>query len=78
MQVEMEIHDILKGDEPPEDGSYLVFTHDPDDQIELHSMYWRSEKRAWSSSKKADNLLVPVEYWGRYWTPNFLTKVVSI
>ena len=78
MQVEMEIHDIIKGDEPPEDGYYLVFRQDPDGQSALTPLYWHSDKRAWGVTKDADGLLVPVEYWGRYWTPNFLNKVVGI
>ena len=68
MQVEMEIHDIIKGDEPPEDGYYLVFRMDVDGQVGLEPLYWKSDVKAWSVAK----------YWGRYWTPNFLNKVVRI
>lgn len=78
MQVEMEIHDIIKGDEPPEDGYYLVFRQDVDGQVGLEPLYWKSDVKAWSVAKSEYEVLEPAKYWGRYWTPNFLNKVVRI
>lgn len=74
MQVEIIVHDIIKGEEPLEDGYYLVFTRYTDAQIGLEPMYWHADKRAWTSAKDVDNFLLPASYWGRFWAYNFLNK----
>jgi len=75
MQVDMEIHDIIKGDEPQENGYYLMFRQDVDGLIGIEPMYWDTETKAWSMAKEADGFLLPTSYWGRYWTENFLKAV---
>lgn len=78
MQVEITIHDIMKGDEPPKEGYYLMISHGIDEQISLHNLYWHADKKAWSSAKDSDNLLLPADYWGRYWSENFMNGMVEI
>ena len=51
---------------------------DVDGQVGLEPLYWKSDVKAWSVAKSEYEVLEPAKYWGRYWTPNFLNKVVGL
>lgn len=65
-EVTLKIHNILDGDEPPEDGYYLVVIT-PDDEPGMIPYYWLSEKHAWKLGENEETLLMPFKQHYSLW-----------
>ena len=78
IRLEMKLHDILDGDEPPKDGYYLIV-----DQkmamvsVVIEQMWWDSKHHGWKSDEESPIILMPAEYFGRKWTDDFLTSLLD-
>ena len=72
------LHDIREGDEPPEDGYYLVVEPKIDMvSVVTERMWWDSKHHGWRLYKESESLFVPIEYYGMNWTTDFLTELLE-
>ena len=73
--VNVNIHDIRKGEYPERDGWYLTRHYTPFDHIGLMPMFWKCDKRAWFICPDDEKEFVPTEHTDNIWTDYFLEGV---